>query len=239
MKIFEIEINKINYSAILEKIVESIKNKKRLLITYVTADCLNKVYSNKILINYYSKFNIVHPDGVGVYWATKFLYGKDGLKERITGSDFYPVLANEICKNKWKVFFFGDTKKTNEKLKTTKITNCLVGSSSGYNFNNEKIIQKINESNADILFVGLGAPKQEKWILQNYSNLNTTVIITVGEGIKIFAKIRKRGPKIFRLIGLEWFIRLLYNPQKFWKRYLIGIPVFIYRVILFKIKNEN
>jgi len=239
MKIFDVNITNINYEELKNKIYNSLSKNEQTLITYATADSLNKIYKDHSLIQTYAHFDIIHPDGIGVYFASRFLFGARGLKRRITGSDFYPILEEQICYNKWRIFFFGDTKQTLQKLKEKKIGKCLAGYQSGFNFVDEEVIEKINKVKPDILIIGLGVPKQEKWVEKNHSKINSKVILCVGEGIKVFAGNKKRGPIFLRSLGLEWFVRLLSNPKKFWKRYLIGIPLFLFRIIKLKFNSSQ
>jgi N-acetylglucosaminyldiphosphoundecaprenol N-acetyl-beta-D-mannosaminyltransferase len=178
----------------------------------------------------------VHPDGIGVFLASKFLYGKNGFTKRITGSDFYIELIKGSLKNNWSFFFFGDTDETLSKISKTNPDLFVKGFCNGFNFNNDKLIKDINTAKPDILIVGLGSPKQEDWIVTNRDNVNAKVIVAVGDGIKVFAGTKKRGTKLVRILGLEWFVRLINEPKRLWKRYLIGIPLFIFRILYYKFR---
>jgi len=237
--LFGVLVASIDHNDLLFEIEENMNNDKSVTISYVTANSLNLVYFKDELVSLFNSFDIIHPDGIGAFLASKYLYGKNGLKNRFTGSDFYPKLLNLAKGKGWKLFFFGGDAKTtlliHEKLKS--IIN--VETISGFDFNNDIVLQKINAFNPDVLFVGLGCPLQEKWIQQNKKLLNVKTILAVGEGLKIFAGNKKRGPKIMRILGFEWFIRLVTEPKKMWKRYLIGIPLFIFRVIKYKVSLRN
>lgn len=236
-EIFGVHIAGINYSEMLDFVLSAIANKDKKLITYVTAASLNSVFKNPELRKVYSKFDLIHPDGIGVYLALRFLYRAKGAKEKITGSDFYPLLEKEIVRRNLKIFFFGDTKQTLRELRKRKISKYIVGVQDGFYYDTNKTISEINSTEPDILFVGLSSPKQEIWVTENYLKLNANIIICVGEGIKVFAGTKKRGAGFIRKIGLEWLIRLIHNPKKFWKRYLIGIPLFIVRIIILKLQK--
>jgi N-acetylglucosaminyldiphosphoundecaprenol N-acetyl-beta-D-mannosaminyltransferase len=231
IKIFNLSINKANYTGLLACIEDAIASKTKLLITYVTANTLNTIYNDKQLPEIFNYFNIVHPDGIGTYLASKFLFGKNGLEDRITGSDFYPILIKTAIEKEWSLFFFGDTDKTLSMIKEKNNGLIIKETQNGFSYNKDEVIQKINYTKPDILVVGLGQPKQEKWIYTNKDLINCNVILAVGDGIKVFAGIKQRGAKFFQFFGLEWLIRLFYNPLKFWKRYLIGIPLFSMRIL--------
>jgi len=103
---------------------------------------------------------------------------------------------------------------------------------------NENILQMINESKADILLVAFGAPYQEKWINSNFSKLNPTILMGVGGLFDFYSGNIKRAPDWMREIGMEWLYRFSREPKRMWKRYFVGNPVFIYRVLKFKFRKR-
>ena len=238
LKIIKIEINNISYHELLDSINSSINTNEKNLMTYANAHTINCSLADEHLLNSLKEFDIIHPDGLGIYLASKFLYGVNGFKKKITGSDFYIKLIQEGIKNSWSFYFFGDSDET--LIRISKVNPDLVvkGFCNGYNFINESILKNINQDSPDILIVGLGTPKQEEWIAKNKPHLLVNVIIAVGDGIKVFAGNKKRGPQLIQKIGLEWFIRFLYEPKRLWKRYFLGIPLFIFRVIKFKFSDN-
>ncbi len=235
-KIFGILLSDLDYNSLLQLTVESISQKKKVAIGYCTAHILNLAYNNNSLKTLLNSFEYLHPDGIGTFIALKILCGKKSIKAKITGSDFYPILIREAIKNNWSFYFFGDS---------NDVLNCInfnfpmlniVGIKSGFNFDDKEIILDINKKDVNILIVGLGTPLQEEWVVKNKNFLFVNVIFTVGDGIKIFAGTKQRGPIIVQRLGLEWLVRLISNPVKMWKRYLIGIPQFLLRVILNKFR---
>jgi len=220
-----------NYSELLEIIDSSVKTKAEIEITYANFHTLNQIVDQN-LSDLYNSFTIVHSDGIGIYLAIKLLF-KNNIS-RITGSDFYRELIDYSIENKIRLFFFGDTPETLEMLRKRNDLR-IVGTASGYSFSSEKVVDEINIANPDILIVGLGSPKQEKWISNNKDKITTNIIISVGDGIKLFAKTKKRGFSIIQKLGFEWLIRLINEPKRLWKRYLIGIPLFIFRIIKLKL----
>jgi len=235
VQIFGLEIKESNYELLLSAIGEAIIKRDRIALTYANQHILNNVYKEAGLRDLYGKFDIVHADGIGVYFASKFLYGKGGLKVRITGSDLYEQIIPRALNERWRIYFFGDTDETLEGI-SKKIPGLkIAGINNGYQFKDEEIIRKINDSGADIVIVGMGSPKQEHWIIRHKDYLAAPVIIAVGDGIKVFAGNKKRGPVWIRKTGFEWAARLTAEPLRMWRRYLIGIPLFFLRVFLFKV----
>jgi len=98
-------------------------------------------------------------------------------------------------------------------------------------FENEKIVRTIKEVHPDIVFVGLGAPKQEKWIFSHYKELNVPVCIGVGVTFEYISGMVKRAPIWMQKTGLEWLWRLLSEPKRLWKRYLVDAMVFFWMVL--------
>lgn len=234
VEIFGLKISDISAEELAGEIKNSISTGTKISITYATQAVLNKYYEDKSMRSYYDEFSLVHADGVGVYLASKILYSNKGFSKRLTGSDFYEYLAFSAELTNAKLFLFGDTQQTIDKVGGSVGELKIVDKECGFGFDTASVVAKINASEADIAVVGLGSPLQEQWINENRGAINSPVVIAVGEGIKIFSGTKNRGPKIVRKIGLEWMIRLITNPKRLWKRYLIGIPLFIYRIIKVK-----
>lgn len=229
--IFGIQITDILYEEILKYIKQSIEDNNKLLITYVTFHSLNKAYNNYPIRKSFENFDIIHPDGIGTFLAIRFIFGGKSLREKITGSDFYPILVNAAIKFKWKIFFWGDKTEILQKIQLKFKDLQVCGYKDGYSFTEDDLCHRINVSNDDMLIVGLGVPLQESWIAKLKDELNVKVLLDVGEGIKVFDGVKKRGPTILIKLGAEWFYRLLKEPGRLWKRYLLGIPLFTIRII--------
>lgn len=238
INIFGVEINKLTNESFLNYIKAGINHRSRLAIGYANADTLNKIYDDSSLKDIYRSFDLIHPDGTGIYLASGFLFGKNGLNVRLTGSDFYPILINESIKNNWKYFFFGHTDSILEEIRKQHPLLNISGTNEGYHFNNSKVIEKINNAEPDIIIIGLSCPRQEKWMSENREKIKFKVMLAVGDGIRIFANKKKRGPLIFRRLGLEWLARLSSDPVSNFEKYVKGIPLFISRIMALKLKSK-
>lgn len=236
-KLFGLSVCSQDYEKILAYIENNINANIKGRITYINFYGVNKFLNDNKLLKIFNSFDLVHPDGIGVVIAAKILYGKDGIKNRMTGSDFYPQLMRAAEQKKWKIFLFGEKEDVLKDIKAKYSNINFIGFSSGYNFNTSEVIDKINDSSPDILLVGMGCPKQEKWIYDNYNKFNAKITIAVGAGLKILSKSSIRGPKIIQTLGFEWVIKLLSDPKRFWKRYLLGIPHFLLTVLYFKTRQ--
>jgi N-acetylglucosaminyldiphosphoundecaprenol N-acetyl-beta-D-mannosaminyltransferase len=238
IKLLNVEISKISYHELLEYIDKIIEANQKKVISYAAFHIVNIAKRSNSLADKINSFDVVHGDGIGVYLASKFLYGIEGLNKKITGSDFYPLLIDLSVKRGWKFFFFGDKVETLKKIQLNNPGLQVLGFKSGFGFDDRDVIHEINSTQSDILVIGLGCPLQETWVFKNKELINANVILIVGDGIKVFAGTKKRGNKLVQKIGIEWFSRLLFDPIRMWKRYLVGIPLFLFRIIKFKFHSS-
>ncbi len=184
--------------------------------------------------------SLVVADGIGVVYASK-IYGTP-VKEKVAGVELGELVLKNAVKTQRKVFFLGAKPGVGElaakKLceKHGKIN--FVGIRDGYFKNNDEVVDEINKSGAEILFVCLGAPKQEYWIAENASKLtNVRLALGLGGALDSWAGTVKRAPKIFIKLGLEWFYRLLKEPWRF-KR-MLALPKYIFAVIGDRLKRRK
>ncbi|MEI2369146.1 WecB/TagA/CpsF family glycosyltransferase [Niallia circulans] len=236
VRLFNIEFDNINFTELSSYIKESVINKKPKYIVTCNVDHIVQLSNDLEFQEVYRKADIKVADGVPIVWASKLLMSP--IKQKISGSDILPVLGEEFEKNNYKIFFLGSAEGVAEKAKLNlqkvypklNIVKCY---SPPYGFENnkienDKIIKIIKETSPDILFVGLGAPKQEKWIYKYYKDYQVPLSIGVGGTFDLLAGNLKRAPLIFQKYGLEWFWRLCQEPKRLWKRYLIDDSKFLY-----------
>lgn len=185
--------------------------------------------------------DLVVPDGIGVVIASKFT--KNKLSERVPGYDLVQKLFRGMEKKQGTVYFLGSAPgvahKAADKMQEKYPGLRILGVRNGY-FNKEeekKIVRQINDAKPDLLLVGLGAPKQEKWVHKYYKDLQVKVCIGVGGSFDVMSGKVKRAPILFQKIGLEWFYRLIIQPTR-WKR-MLQLPLFMYIVIQEAIKNRK
>lgn len=173
------------------------------------------------------------PDGIGLIIASKL--HKLGLIERVTGVDLMQEIL-EFCDYSRKSIYIlggkpGVAEMAIENIKDKYVNINVKGYRDGYfKEDDEKgVIETINNLAPDVLFVCLGAPKQEKWMYKHRKNLNVKVAMGVGGGVDIWAGTVKRAPKIFIALGLEWFYRLIKEPWRI-KR-MMNLPKFMIQVL--------
>lgn len=180
------------------------------------------------------------PDGkpLSVYAKLK---GEKNIT-RIFGPTFMEKTLEFGQKDGLKHFFFGSSVETIEKLKEQIILKFPLAKVEGYysplykkEFSaeeNDKFISLMNESDADLFWIGLGAPKQEIWMYENYKNLNRGIMIGIGAGFDYLAGKTKHAPEWMKNASLEWLYRLIQEPRRLWKRYLVTNSLFLWYVLL-------
>ena len=238
ISIFDIEFDNLTKNEILKNMKISIEKKVKTVVSFVNADCLNKSVQDIKYKNPLKKADYILPDGSGVNIACNML--NSPLKQNLNGTDLFPYIC-DLCQNKaYKVYLFGAKPNIACKMKESLLkkypTLKIVGCHHGYvdPKNMSTLIKKINQTNADILLVALGAPTQELFIQKYKNQLNTTLLLGVGGLFDFYSNNIKRAPLFIREIGFEWVYRMLQEPKRMWKRYIIGNPLFIFRVYKYK-----
>lgn len=187
--------------------------------------------------------DVLLPDGIAIVLATKLLTGK--TIKKIAGADVHQHLLRELDAKSGKCFYLGASQSTLEKIikKLNKeFPNIQVGIYSPpfkaqFSDNeNAEMIKKVNDFNPDVLFVGMTAPKQEKWVFNHKDKLNVKIVCTIGAVFDFYAGNINRPGQIWINLGLEWFVRLVKEPKRMWRRYLYFGPVFIWLIAKEKTK---
>lgn len=172
---------------------------------------------------------------------------KKYVPEKISGSDFTWDLAKFAADNQKRVFLLGNklgmdpnsAQKASLKLLTDIYNLKISGTHSGTDsvVEEKEIIEMIKKSDSDILMVGFGSPKQEKWLARNLKKTNCKIVIGLGGTFDFIAGIQKRAPRWVQKIGFEWLYRLFQNPRRF-RRQISTLPVFLYLVLVERFKNN-
>ena len=186
------------------------------------------------------------PDGAGVVMATRFLGYP--VRERITGSDVFYGLHDRLNRQgRDSIFFLGSTEEILAEIRqrmAVDYPNLLVAGTFSPPYKAEftpaeldEMIAVINAAKPDVLWVGMTAPKQEKWIHQNRHRLQVKFIGAIGAVFDFYTGRVKRSHPIYQKLGLEWLPRLLQEPRRLWRRMFISAPLFVLEVIKWKGKS--
>jgi N-acetylglucosaminyldiphosphoundecaprenol N-acetyl-beta-D-mannosaminyltransferase len=185
-------------------------------------------------------------DGIGIVLAIRIL---NGVKiNRTAGADIHKHLLEEAQKNYLKVFYLGADESTLHKIKNRVIkeypsiqiaTFSPPFKSVFSNEENQQMIEAVNQFKPDVLFVGMTAPKQEKWVFANKDKLKTTIISSIGAVFDFYAGTVKRAPNWMITAGLEWLYRFAKEPRRMWRRYLINNTKFLFYVFQDKFLSKE
>lgn len=240
-----VSIDNISFGEAIEIIELLIKRGKGSYIVTPNVDHIVKLQKDIEFKQIYEEATLVLADGTPILWTAKLL--GTPIKEKISGSDLFPKLCEIAAVKGYRLFFLGGREgaalKSAEILKYKYPNIQIVGVySPPFGFENdkqenEKIAKMIKNRKPDILFVGLGAPKQEKWIYKNKDEYQAPVSIGIGVSFEFMSGMLKRAPKWMQYSGLEWFWRFVMEPKRLWKRYLVDDLRFFLIVIKQRLKT--
>ena len=242
IKILNYKISIITLKLFNDKLYQFLKFKKKIYICISAVHgAVESLYNNKYKIAH-DKAEIAVPDGRPIYWALKLL--GNSKVDHLPGY----IVTNEVCKlankKKYKIGIYGSTddvqqkfiKKIKKKYKKIKFTYLFSPPFRKLSFKEiNDIRKKINKSKVDVLFVALGAPKQEIWMHDNYKKINC-ISIGIGAAIDFMSGNKKISPKYMEFLGLAWLFRLISEPRRLFMRYLITNSLFLYFFIIQYIK---
>jgi N-acetylglucosaminyldiphosphoundecaprenol N-acetyl-beta-D-mannosaminyltransferase len=205
---------------------------ERRQLCFVPTNSILAARKDEAVMRAYQQADVVMCDGVPVYWASKFL--NSPLKQRYTGFDFFPQFIAHAADKGYRIFLMGAKPGVAERLAAKYRIQYpsirIVGTyappfADAYTTaENQYIIDLINQSGADILFVSLTAPKQDLWIHQHLQHLNVKLAIGIGAAFDAENGKIKRAPVLMQQMGLEWFFRFLQEPRRLFKRYFLEAP---------------
>lgn len=224
-----IQVDKVDFQEAQSRVLEFLESERLNMIFTPNSEILLDAVKDRELGDILNQAQLVIPDGIGVVIASKF-YGTP-LKERVTGVDLTAKILEFAGQKGSKVYLLGAAQESVEGA-AVKITDKypginVVGFRNGYfaEEEEEQIAEDIRQSQADILLVALGAPKQEKFIYKYKDKLGVRIAIGIGGGLDILSGRAKRAPEFYQKAGLEWFYRLLKQPSRFMR--MTKLPKFI------------
>jgi len=231
-----IPIDAITMQETLQKVENTILLKKQIHHTVVNAGKVVMMQTDKELEKSVVEADIINADGQAIVWAANLLGKK--LPERVSGIDLMEELVKRSFEKGYKCFFFGATEEVVTNLvdiyKKQYSENIIAGYRNGYFEENqeEEIANQIADSGANMLFVAITSPKKEIFLNKYKKQLKTVnFIMGVGGSFDVIAGKVNRAPLWMQNAGLEWLYRVMQEPKRMWKRYLIGNSKFIYLVL--------
>ena len=224
-----IKIDNMAASEILDSIDECIDRRTPCQVVGVNVDQALRVIEDEYSHQIFDNAEIVFTDGKPIVWMAKWL--KRPIVEKISGPDLMLLLCERAAQKKYKIFLLGCAEgvAANAAKKLEEMypgLQCVGTYSPPFGFEKDpeemqKIITMLKESGADQLFVGMGSPKQDIFIYENMEKYQIPVSYSMGAAIDFIGGSVKRAPKWMSDVGLEWFHRMMQNPKRLVKRYLV------------------
>ena len=213
----------------------------KLLINTVNAHSYNTARKDSLFAEALMNGDVLIPDGVSIVKACKWIKAKSQPKERIAGWDLFSFEMEKLEKKGGTVMFMGSSQKVLDLIvkRAAEVYPHLkvVTYSPPYkpefsDEDNKAIIDAINAANPDLLWIGMTAPKQEKWTYSHWEELDIHCHVgTIGAVFDFFAGTVERAPMWWQRHGLEWLYRLMKEPKRMWRRYIIGNALFLWNML--------
>lgn len=240
-RLFAVDYSVTDYENASDLIIEKAKTRSSYGVSALAVHGLIESVKDKSFRDTLKQIDMIVPDGQPVKWALNSFY-KVGLKDRVAGPILTKYVLHKADQIGLNVFLYGSTSST--LLKMQKYVNknfpsIIICGTHADRFRDatpeeDKIdISTINNSGANLVLVGRGCPRQEKWVSNHLGKINAPMM-AVGAAFDFFAGNIKHAPRLMQNLGLEWFFRLVQDPKKLWKRYLFTNMHFIYLFILCK-----
>lgn len=232
-----------------DRIFDSLRAGKRLWLACFNPHSYVLSLKDKVFSSALKDADWLVPDGGGVVLASRILGGK--IKSRVTGSDVYAGLNQRMNDaGSMRVFFLGSTMDTLERLRERMAKDypkVIVAGVYSPPFKDvfsradiSNMVKAVNTASPDILWIGLSAPKQEKFVYENRAKLNVTFVAAIGAVFDFYSgSIKRDADSWFVNHGLEWLPRLFQEPGRLWRRMFVSAPVFLWHVVKKKVKSEG
>ncbi len=228
-----ISVSLVNRTEALNELWSRMEENKKSRLFFVNAHCYNLSQKDRRYEDCLEQAEIVLNDGIGIQLGAK-VFGIR-FEENLNGTDFSPILLTESRDRGLTVFLLGAKPGIAERaaanLKDSIQGLSIVGTHHGYFEDSAAMVRMINAADPDILIVGMGVPQQEKWITEHFDALNARIVAGVGAFIDFAAGRVSRAPRWMRICRMEWMYRLMLEPGRMWRRYLVGNFKFFYYII--------
>lgn len=237
VKILGVPVHPLTMNESVAVLEDKLQKKEQAFVVTANAEIIMMCQQDKEYNNIVSEqADLVLPDGAGAVWAGRYLGNE--VPERVAGFDLYNQLLKLSADKGYKAYFFGGAPGVAEAAKNKAEELYpgvqIVGCRNGYftEAEEEAIIKEINDAAPDMLFVALGAPKQEKWLVKYRKQLKPRVLMGIGGSFDVLAGKMERAPKWMQEASLEWAFRLYKQPSRFMR--MLALPKFVLKVIFCK-----
>lgn len=240
MSILGLPIHRVGSPEILEFIGFVIERREKAIVPHLNIHAMNLALKHSWLYSFFSEAHLVQCDGDGVRWGLRILGFSPPPK--VTYNSWFSDLCDFCQRNRYSIYLLGAQKGVADaaavKARAQFPNLQIAGTHHGYfakdGVENDGVIEDINSARPDILLTCFGMPEQERWIRNNWAKIHSHVFLSGGASLDYAAGRIARAPRWMVVANLEWFFRLLLEPRRLFRRYLLGNPYFMYRVLLEK-----
>ncbi|HBR15396.1 MAG TPA: glycosyltransferase [Candidatus Omnitrophica bacterium] len=246
MDVLGVKVSVTNPQEALRTIAHWIETRQKTYVCIAPVSTIVDCQSDAEYLQIINGAGMTTPDGMPLVWLGK-LKGIKSL-ERTYGPDLMVALCGLSQGKGYRHYFYGGTTKTNELLLTKlkeRFPQLIIAGAYAPPFlsmrdrEEEHVLAAINQAQPDILWVGLGSPKQDYWMANHRDKLDVPVMIGIGAAFDFIAGTKPQAPVWMRTSGLEWFFRFCCEPKRLWKRYLVGNPKFLYLLCREALSNKR
>ena len=246
VQLLGVRVDPLTKAELIQYIGDAVRAKAHVVVANVNVQAINLAQKEPSFRGFLNGSGAVFCDGFGVIFGASLLGHR--IPERITFADWTWDLAEHAQKHRWRLFFLGAkpgvAEKAGDALRTRYPDLRILGFHHGYfdktpgHPENQRVIETINAAEPDVLLVGFGMPVQEFWLRDNWVDVKAHVALPVGAVFDYVSGRVRRGPRWMTQHGFEWLARLVIEPRRLWRRYLIGNPRFLWAVLKERIRRQ-
>lgn len=241
VNVLGVQVDCVDKTRLLEQVLSWVRSRERRTVMYVNAHCLNLSSGNPAYRADLNRADLVYADGIGVVLAGRLL--GNGQMAKATGSDWIADLCARLAAQGARIYILAGKPGVAEAARLNLTARWpglqIAGLADGYfhGKSETEVLQDIARTAPDLLFVGMGTPRQERWIIQHGDALAVPVCWAVGSLFDLVAGMESWPPVWVSRLGLQWFWRWLMDPIGKFRRYILGNPLFLYRVVRQRLVN--
>jgi N-acetylglucosaminyldiphosphoundecaprenol N-acetyl-beta-D-mannosaminyltransferase len=237
--ILGVGVSAINMQQTLDTIHQWINTRDSHYVCVTPAHAVMDCYRSSELRQVYNRSGLTTPDGMAIVWLLKW----QGFQkvERVYGPDLLQAVCKQSLSNGYRHYFYGGAPGVAERMSLK-----LVNRYNGIRIvgldcppfreltpeEDEAVVQRMSAANPDIVWIGIGSPRQERWMVDHLERVGAPVMIGIGAAFDFISGNKPQAPRWMQRNGLEWFFRLASEPGRLWRRYLLSYPRFILLVLL-------
>lgn len=239
LSVFDLPVRNVSMDAALDLIENRLERANFSPVYFINAHCVNVAFETPQYAQSLRRNDLNFADGVGMKIAVRSQ--GESLRDNVNGTDMFPLLCKRLAGSPVKVFLLGGEPGVAEQLADTIADSYgpvnIVGVHHGHFPESQyrEVAEQVRSTGAELVLVAMGVPRQELWIEQCGEASGAKVLMAVGGLFNFYSGRIPRAPKWMRKCGLEWLHRLIQEPKRMWRRYLLGNAVFLARVAFAKI----